>query len=46
VNDTLVNEFYDSLYTQGSVGMMVFSYEGATEVSFDNLLVWGAEMQE
>jgi hypothetical protein len=46
VNDTLVNEFYDSLYTQGSVGMMVFSYEGATEVSFDNLLVWGAEVQE
>ena len=45
VNDTLVNEFYDSLYTQGSVGMMVFSYEGPTEISFDNLLVWDTALR-
>jgi hypothetical protein len=45
VNDTLLSEFYDSLYTEGNVGMMVFSYEGSTEVSFDNLFVWGAELR-
>jgi hypothetical protein len=45
VNDTLLTEFYDSLYTEGTVGMMVYSYEDATEIAFDNLLVWSAAVR-
>jgi hypothetical protein len=42
-NDTLLSEFYDDLYTEGTVGMMVHSYEGPSEIAFDNLYVWEAQ---
>lgn len=40
INNELVIELFDTIYTGGQVGVTMFSYEGMSEVEFDNMLVW------
>ena len=43
-NNELLIETFDSIYSSGSVGVALTSFDQGTEVAFDNMLVWKAAL--
>jgi hypothetical protein len=44
VNNVLLIETFDSIYSSGSVGVTLTAFEEETEVGFDNMLIWEAAL--